>query len=572
MKETISIPGYKITTETITTYVADTVIPNQPPIVSAGLSQSITLPVSSITLQGSASDLDGSIQSSAWSKISGPSGAVFAEPNNLKTLVTGLIAGSYVFRLTATDDKGASVSKDTTVFVNAEIVTPPTGNPIPFTPSQLTTDFLRPGAGAEQWHGAWYVDVNNGVKGPDKYYRFQSWEFEKSKGVYDFSAFDTQASEAISRKGKFGFGLMTCFNGGDYNRRINYSDGTFSSYPAYLHSEFQASSQKDVLVGQCWVPPWNNPIYHDYLFRVHGAINAHIDTAVINGVRIKDTIKYIDIRGYGNYGEWHTSGIESAPQATAASLRKIIDAHIQGFPNHQLLAMIAALDGGSTNWDVFPKFTDISYYLLTAKNNVGEIGWRRDSLGATNQSDPYIAQILENNNKTYNGVALKSLIMDKWKRAPIHGERYGGTTMAILPTQVKLYHMCGFGNGDFIYPVSSADQAAVKEADKLAGYWLTITGGNITGNNITVTWQNNQCPVYEDFDVFFEFRNGSSVVSLPSKFKPKLFFGTASATDTFSSIPSGSLYVIIKDPKGYRTPLPLAISGKQADGSYLLKG
>lgn len=570
MKEVLIVPGGKVEVETLSKYIPDASVPNLPPVVSAGSSKSITLPVNSVTLSGSASDLDGSIVSSVWSKISGPN-AVISEPNNLQTAISGLIAGNYNFRLTVTDDKGATVSKDTTVTVNSEVVIPPTGTPIPFTPIQLTTDFLRPGAGAEQWHGAWDVDVNNGVKGPDKYYRFQIWEFEKSKGVYDFSSFDTQASEAIARKGKFGFGIMTCFNGGDYNRRVNYPDGTFSSYPAYLHNEFQASSQKDVLVDQCWVAPWNNPIYHDYLLRVHTAINDHIETAIINGVRLKYAIKYIDIRGYGNYGEWHTSGIESAPQATAASLRKIIDAHIQGFPNHQLLAMIAGLDGGSTGWDVFPKFADISSYLLTAKNNVGEIGWRRDSLGPSAAQEPYISQILENNNIVYNGVALKTLIMNKWKTAPIHGERYGGTTMAALPAQVKLYHMCGFGNGDFLRPVSSADQGAVKQADKDAGYWLTITGGNITGNNITINWQNNQCPVYDDYDVFFEFRNGASVVTLPSKFKPRLFFGTAAVIDNFSSISAGSLYVVIKDPKGFRTHLPLAISGRQSDGSYLLK-
>lgn len=569
MKEVLIVPGGKVTTETITTFTADTTVPNQPPVVSAGLSQSITLPLSSVSLKGTASDLDGSIQSSVWSKISGPNSWLFSEPNNLQTLVSGLIAGNYVFRLTVTDDKGAVVSKDTTVTVNAEVVTPTPGTPITFAPTQLTADFLRPGAGAEQWHGAWDVDVNGGVRGPDKYYRFQTYEFETSKGVYNFNNFDSQMREALDRRGKFSFGLMTCFNGADSNRRVNYPDGSYSSYPEYLHKEFQASSQKDTLVNGCWVPPWNNPIYTDYLLRLHTEVNSHLDNTVINGVRLRDAIKYIDVRGFGNYGEWHTSGIEGAPVATGPSLKRIVDTHLQGFPNHQLVAMIAALDGGSTGWAVFPTPVDVSFYILTAKNNAGEMGWRRDSLGS---NESYISQILENNSKTYNGVALKSLIMNKWKLAPIHGERYGGTTMAVLPAQVKLYHMCGFGNGDFLRPVSSADQAAVKEADKLAGYWLTITGGNITGNSITINWQNNQCPVYEDYDVFFEIRNGSSVVALPkSSFKVRGFFGTTSVTDTFSSIPAGSLYVVIKDPKGFRTPLPLAISGRQSDGSYLLK-
>jgi hypothetical protein len=47
-------------------------------------------------------------------------------------------------------------------------------------------------------------------------------------------------------------------------------------------------------------------------------------------------------------------------------------------------------------------------------------------------------------------------------------------------------------------------------------------------------------------------------------------------TDHFllpSSTPKGSygLYLVIRDPQGFRQPLPLAISGRNADGSYLIR-
>jgi hypothetical protein len=38
-------------------------------------------------------------------------------------------------------------------------------------------------------------------------------------------------------------------------------------------------------------------------------------------------------------------------------------------------------------------------------------------------------------------------------------------------------------------------------------------------------------------------------------------------------VPGGNynMYLIIRDPKGYREPLPLFISGRNADGSYLIR-
>jgi len=54
-------------------------------------------------------------------------------------------------------------------------------------------------------------------------------------------------------------------------------------------------------------------------------------------------------------------------------------------------------------------------------------------------------------------------------------------------------------------------------------------------------------------------------------FKPKLFQpGTTSVTTTLGVAATGSysLYVIVKDPLGYRKPLPLANKNRQTDGSY----
>jgi hypothetical protein len=90
---------------------------NNPPEANAGPNQSITLPEDSVTLSGSGTDSDGYIVSYAWTQISG-SQASITSPADATTTVTGLGAGTYIFRLIVTDDKDDSDSSTVTITVN----------------------------------------------------------------------------------------------------------------------------------------------------------------------------------------------------------------------------------------------------------------------------------------------------------------------------------------------------------------------------------------------------------------------------------------------------------------------
>ncbi|WP_120515994.1 PKD domain-containing protein [Chitinophaga barathri] len=91
---------------------------NKPPVAKAGSDITITLPVTTASLDGSTStDADGTIKSYNWAKISGGNGTI-TSPNASKTDVTGLAAGTYVFELTVTDDKDAFSQDRITVTVN----------------------------------------------------------------------------------------------------------------------------------------------------------------------------------------------------------------------------------------------------------------------------------------------------------------------------------------------------------------------------------------------------------------------------------------------------------------------
>jgi hypothetical protein len=102
--------------------------PNQPPAANAGNNITITLPVSSTTLNGSnSSDADGTIQTYLWTWISGPTGYSITNANAAATGLTGLVQGTYTFRLRVTDDDGASSTDDVVVTVNP--ATPPPNQP-----------------------------------------------------------------------------------------------------------------------------------------------------------------------------------------------------------------------------------------------------------------------------------------------------------------------------------------------------------------------------------------------------------------------------------------------------------
>lgn len=105
-----------------TAYVTTTInvtVGNQSPTANAGANQNITLPTSQVTLTGSGSDIDGTISTYAWSKISGPAGYTIVTPSTASSVISDLTEGTYVFRLTVTDNNGATGTDDVQVTVSA---------------------------------------------------------------------------------------------------------------------------------------------------------------------------------------------------------------------------------------------------------------------------------------------------------------------------------------------------------------------------------------------------------------------------------------------------------------------
>lgn len=92
---------------------------NASPTANAGSDKTITLPYSAINLYGSGFDSDGTIASYSWSEVSG-SYCVIKNSTTQKPIFTHLQQGTYTFRLTVTDNLGATGTDDVVITVNAQ--------------------------------------------------------------------------------------------------------------------------------------------------------------------------------------------------------------------------------------------------------------------------------------------------------------------------------------------------------------------------------------------------------------------------------------------------------------------
>ena len=571
-------PLNAFTADFVTVTVKGQITPpvNQSPVARiSSSSTNITLPVNTVSLSAASStDADGSIASWLWIKMNGPNGGVVTNSTSQTTPVIDLNAGTYTYQLTVTDNQGAKGTSTINIVVNPPVVNPPTGSITPFAFTKNTAFKPRKFSGTENWNGQYYTSFTGGYQ--DYYFRFCWTDIEKStQGNYVWTRFDQEFQKALNVKGKFSFGIMTVCDSDDFLAQ-EFFNNISSRYPKYVHDKMQTESVKDYSKNGQWIPNWNSTFFLDRFDALLKAIQAHI---VSKGWQ--DKINYVDIRGYGQWGEWHSVGfgqpVSSMPagtRPTVATYKRIVDGHIAAFPDYPLVALLAAMDANWLDNTMTPP--EVTYYVLTAKNNWGLIGLRRDQWGAT---DGYVKDYLENNNRSFgNSGPFKDIIMQRWKVAPWVGEPMGpGSNLQDLPRQVRIYHAVRVGNVKYTGS-DATSQGYFRTAENNAGYKIALTSGQAevktTGDFIiTMNLENfGNTPCYENFEVVYELKNSSGAVvwTSTSSWHPSLKLpGTHSFSDTFRPSLSGTYTLTMAVKNGYRA-MPLFNNGQDANGYMTL--
>ncbi len=90
------------------------------PVANAGQDVAITLPTTSVVLNGSGTDSDGTISSYKWTFVSGPVTPTLANATSKSSTVSALnTAGSYTFQLEVKDNRGGTGTDKVLVTVNS---------------------------------------------------------------------------------------------------------------------------------------------------------------------------------------------------------------------------------------------------------------------------------------------------------------------------------------------------------------------------------------------------------------------------------------------------------------------
>ena len=438
-------------------------------------------------------------------------------------------------------------------------------------------DVIAPGRGANMFYDKIGLNLPSSSTYTmpfDRDVRYTWWQLQKGQSTYDWSIIDADFKTCISKGQKLSFRVMT-LDTDAISWSSTYTGNNKISYPLFLHSQMQAESAKDWTYGGSWIPNWNSPSYLSAWRNFCSALASHINSTSYNGVSFKNVVFHIDVSGFGNYGEFHSYPFinnypSSAHKLSDASYKSIVDAQTSAFSNFPLVGNINMFVGEMSLYQ--------GWYSLTASNAWGKIGIRNDHFGWTST----FKNDIQNNTRSYNGLSFKNEILNRWKYAPVCGEPMNSASAVTsggscafwnLETEVRTYHASQFSNQNNTGVTSSCLDDNFRRASKASGYRLLVKSGTISGKTVTLNWRNSGiAPAYENWDVYLQVRSGSTIVwSGMTSFKPKFFQpGTTTVTTTLGTSATGSysLYVIVKDPSGYRKPLVLTNKNRQSDGSY----
>ncbi|MGD9527868.1 MAG: DUF4832 domain-containing protein [Pseudonocardia sp.] len=273
---------------------------------------------------------------------------------------------------------------------------------------------------------------------------------------------------------------------------------------------------------------------------------------------------YVDVGGYGSWGEYHTYALDG-DKISRENSKRLVKAVLDAFPRTFVLMM-------TPDAELLRDAMELSPRLGIRVDCVGDGGFRGSRIDDVPAA------------------------LERWKTAPWVGEWCGGSDAdnqyELGLQQVRRYHIGALSSANFperAAAMSPSQRTAFEKANKESGYRFVLSsmtlGPAVAGAPLTVSssWSNvGVAPAYLPWNTTIELRDprsdvvvfaGRSAVDLatmlPTGDKP------VQVKDTFTlpaTVPAGSydVHVRVTSPRNYPGPLQLAITGREHDGSYRL--
>lgn len=362
----------------------------------------------------------------------------------------------------------------------------------------------------------------------DVYYRDQvPWgRIEPTVGAFDLDWFEAGLTAAEQHGGRFGFRVLS------YCPGCWFDDATPSFVPRQPGTD---------------IPDWNSEAFLSGWERLMTELGHRYDDDPRMG--------WVDVGGYGSWGEWHVS---SGQEITDANAARVIRAVISAFPSKHVV--INAMT---------PRFA------LKALKMSPRMGLRVDCLGEYDM---------------FSVLPTSPEMQQRWRTAPVLSEWCGTwtTSTTLGAEQVRDFHISQTSSGNLKVPytqMSAPQQRGYLEAARSAGYRyamrkVTYPRRVSLGEQVPVVtrWVNSgSAPTYDAWDVELRLTDkaGRQVASkrLDVDLRTLLPGGRTYRLSTrFPKVKPGTyvLSLAVTDPVDYLAPMNLAIRGRGADGSYTL--
>lgn len=380
----------------------------------------------------------------------------------------------------------------------------------------------------------------------DIYYRDQLYwgRVEQQRGRYDFTWFDNGVRRAAETQGRFGFRVMAYCPYCWMNSRTDFP----TVVPEWMPVQ-PGTANPDNPTRERGIPDWNSEVF---LSSWEGLM-----TALGDRYRDDPRLGWVDVGGYGAYGEWHGGG---RTPITRANAQRMIRAVLTNFPEQHVI--MHAMD---------PTFTSDALTLSP------RMGMRTDCLGAPDMYSLF---------PTW-GTRQPSLT-ERWKTAPILAEWCSSADFVLGAEQVRTWHITQISSGNFRTPYaerSTEQQAAFRSAMTSSGYRYVVDSVKVPGQRfprssapVSMTIRNvGVAPTYDPWSVRLQLRRADGTVAATMPLTADLRTHlpgtrTHSQLARVPSVPPGTytLALVVADPDRYLPPMNLAIQGRTADGAYPL--